>query len=265
VATITDAIKDRISSLDLLISRLEDSIGKHSPGELMMYKQRGVQRPFMIDDGTRKYLGKQDTQLVKDLSQKQYETLLLKDATKEKTALTGFLQNYSSFKASPEKAIGRMDPCIRDLVAAHETVDDEQVSQWKRTAFIQAMKTEKHIFETMSKDMVRSKSEVLIADRLFVAGIPFRYEQSLRLKNKLNMYHYYPDFTILNKRTGVIFFWEHLGMVGDRDYCIENLQKLDVYAQFNIIQGKNLIVSYECDGKPLSTTFVNRMINEFLI
>ena len=264
VATIVDAVKERLASLDLLISRLRESLASRPAGELLLYMQRGVPRPFHVVDGIRTYLGKRNLQLMKDLSQKQYEISLLDDAIKEKTELEGFLQDYNTTKAEPEKALGRVPADFRGLVTVEQPLDDEQVDRWKRDTFIQGMKTESHIFETMSKDMVRSKSEVLIADRLFVAGIPFRYEQSLRLKTRMNIYQYYPDFTILNKRTGRVFYWEHLGMVGDRGYCIENLQKLDVYAQFNIIQGKNLIVSYECDGKPLSTTFVNRMIKEFL-
>lgn len=262
--TIFDVGKERIENLDLLISSLKGNIASRPTGRLLLYRQRGVLRAYLVDEGTRKYLGKKELQLMKDLSQKQYESILLEDAVKEKTELTDFLQKYSSLKATPEKAIGRMNSYVRDLVTVGQSVEDEQIIQWKRNPFTQAMKTENHIFETMSKDLVRSKSEVLIADRLFVAGIPFRYEQSLRLKTKHNVYQFYPDFTILNKRTGVVFYWEHLGMVGDRSYCIENLQKLDIYAQFNIIQGKNLIISYECDGKPLSTTFVNRMIKEFL-
>ena len=131
-------------------------------------------------------------------------------------------------------------------------------------SYYQQKKTEAHKYETIGKNLVRSKSEVIIADRFYKAGIPYRYEQLLLLDKK-TMLRYYPDFTILNKRTRKIIYWEHLGKLGDQDYCAENLNKLEDYARHGIIQGKNLILTYECDGKPLSTTMLDILIKEYLL
>ena len=103
----------------------------------------------------------------------------------------------------------------------------------------------------------------MIADRLFNAKIPYRYEQLLMLDLRTNLF-YYPDFTILNTRTRQVYYWEHLGLLGDNSYCDDNIKKLCDYAEYGIIHGKNLILSYECEGRPLSTTYVNKMIEEFL-
>lgn len=53
-------------------------------------------------------------------------------------------------------------------------------------------------------------------------------------------------------------------MLGDEDYLISNLNKLDVYAHNDIISGKNLIVTCECSGKQLSTELVDLYIELFL-
>ena len=74
----------------------------------------------------------------------------------------------------------------------------------------------------------------------------------------------YPDFTILNKRTRQIIYWEHLGKLGDEDYCTDNIQKLEDYADAGIFQGKNLLLTYECASKPLTTKMIELMIKEFL-
>lgn len=62
------------------------------------------------------------------------------------------------------------------------------------------------IHQTLTEFMVRSKSEVIIANLLFDRDIPFHYELPLFAPNGT---FYLPDFTI-NWR-GQLYFWEHLG------------------------------------------------------
>ncbi|WP_158596097.1 ATP-dependent DNA helicase [Oleomonas cavernae] len=70
------------------------------------------------------------------------------------------------------------------------------------------------IHEALTGDMLRSKSEVIIANLLHERGIPFRYEQPLFAGDgtiKL------PDFTVTI--AGRTFFWEHLGMLDQTNYA----------------------------------------------
>ena len=64
-------------------------------------------------------------------------------------------------------------------------------------------------------DLVRSKSELVIADKLHSRGIDYAYEQPLVLANGRTRY---PDFTIEDHARGVTFYWEHLGMLDDQGY-----------------------------------------------
>ena len=160
--------------------------------------------------------------------------------------------------------VGGVDDRIRRYAKPELSADEAFARRWLATEFEQQRTTEYHKFETLRKDMVRSKSEALIADRLYSEGIPYRYEQVLRLGKGFNQVVFFPDFTVLNKRTRKLYYWEHLGLLGDRGYCLDNLSKLDTYAQYGIIQGKNLILTYESEGKPLSMAYVKRIIKEFL-
>jgi len=69
------------------------------------------------------------------------------------------------------------------------------------------------IHRTLTEQMVRSKSEVIIANILFERGIPFQYEVPLYAPDGT---FYLPDFTI-NWR-GEEWYWEHLGMLHDERY-----------------------------------------------
>lgn len=71
------------------------------------------------------------------------------------------------------------------------------------------------IHRTERGELVRSKSELIIADKLHARGIDYVYEQPL----KLNMDQLrYPDFTIADHARGITFYWEHLGMLNDPEY-----------------------------------------------
>ena len=71
------------------------------------------------------------------------------------------------------------------------------------------------IHRTERGDLVRSKSELVIADKLHARGIDYAYEQPLVLPNGRIRY---PDFTIADHARGVSFYWEHLGMLDDPRY-----------------------------------------------
>ena len=71
------------------------------------------------------------------------------------------------------------------------------------------------IHRTERGDLVRSKSELVIADKLHARGIDYFYEQALPLGDGRTRY---PDFTIADHARGTTFYWEHLGMLSNPGY-----------------------------------------------
>ena len=80
------------------------------------------------------------------------------------------------------------------------------------------------IHRTLTSEMVRSKSEVIIANMLFERGIPFAYEAPLYATDGT---FYLPDFTI--KWHGDEWYWEHLGLMQSEDYRNHTETKLTWY------------------------------------
>lgn len=85
-------------------------------------------------------------------------------------------------------------------------VQDEmlQIRSWYEEGKIQ---------HTLADYMVRSKSEVIIANILFDRNIPFKYEVPLFASDGT---FYIPDFTIT--WNGEQWYWEHLGLLDREDY-----------------------------------------------
>jgi exodeoxyribonuclease V alpha subunit len=79
----------------------------------------------------------------------------------------------------------------------------------RREGYLQEYK----IHRTLADVMVRSKSEVIIANMLFDRDIPFEYEKPLYAKDGS---FYLPDFTIHWR--GDTYFWEHLGLLHRDEY-----------------------------------------------
>ncbi|NKJ47194.1 hypothetical protein CIC12_10655 [Burkholderia sp. SG-MS1] len=69
------------------------------------------------------------------------------------------------------------------------------------------------IYRTAKNELVRSKSEWIIADKLHAAGIDYAYEPDVTLAGKLR----WPDFVIRDKRN-VTWYWEHLGRMDLKRY-----------------------------------------------
>jgi len=71
------------------------------------------------------------------------------------------------------------------------------------------------IHRTERGELVRSKSELVIADKFHARGIVYFYEQPLQLGvGRVR----YPDFTIADHASGVTYYWEHLGLLHDPSY-----------------------------------------------
>jgi len=108
---------------------------------------------------------------------------------------------------------------------------------------------------------VRSKSEALIGFALYLAQIPFHYEEILELDNKKIA----PDFTILHPVTGERVYWEHFGMMDDAAYATDTFKKLIAYGQNGIMPGKNFIYTMETNAEPLSIREIQGMITHYLL
>lgn len=103
------------------------------------------------------------------------------------------------------------------------------------------------IHRTSREEMVRSKSEVIIANELAHRKIEYSYEQPLTIDGVTK----YPDFTIEDAESGRNFYWEHCGMLHVPRYRRRWEEKVAWYKA----QG---ILPHEEGGGPRGTLIVTR-------
>ena len=104
-----------------------------------------------------------------------------------------------------------------------------------------------------------SKDEVLIDNLLMEHGLKVRYEPLLELDND----RLYPDFCILNPKTGEEVYWEHFGMLDRPDYQTRTLWKLKRYVRNGYYPGVNFIATFMGGNHRLDSQYVESIIEYF--
>jgi hypothetical protein len=123
------------------------------------------------------------------------------------------------------------------------------------------------IHRTARGEMVRSKSEVIIANALAAKGIDYAYERPLLIEGVTK----YPDFTIEDMESGQTIYWEHCGMLHVPTYRRRWEEKLDWYRANGIrMQGEGsgaegtLIVTRDEANGSIDSAKIANLITEFL-
>lgn len=118
---------------------------------------------------------------------------------------------------------------------------------------------------TANGERVRSKSEIIIADHLRRYSVVYKYEKPLELTVHGRRVTFYPDFTVMNLRTGRIYYLEHFGMMDNEDYYNAVLRKLDAFEMNQLLIGRDVLLLHESSSAPLNTRVLDCYIQEYLV
>ncbi len=233
-------------------------------GRLRISMNHGQPRYYLRGEGDKEgtYLLKNQRPLARKIVQQEYEDKVNREARAEMKCIERCLKQLSSSEA-PEEIYGNLHPERQKLITPVVQTDEMFAKEWQGKDYSPMEKYQEHqVHETTRNEMVRSKSEMIIAEFLYKEGIPYRYEQTVYLRGYGEVH---PDFTALNVRLRKEYFWEHLGRLDDPEYLEDNIGKINAYIRNGYIPGKNLIVTYETKQMPLNSWLVEAMIREYLL
>ena len=115
------------------------------------------------------------------------------------------------------------------------------------------------VHRTRRGEMVRSKSEWVIANHLY--GMSLKYEYERPLEGTASAGRLRPDFSFITD-AGEVIIWEHLGMMHRDDYRKGWEWKKAWYAQNGFDEGKNLFTTRDEAGDDGRGTLDSRPIEE---
>lgn len=251
------------AAIEKLINKISLSLKSAPEGTLKITKKRGhteYARRISKGAGKVEYIAKNNGELIRALAQKDYDLKILKDLTARKEALEKFETAYPM--ADLEDIYNRLSPERRALVKPVVLTDEQYRSLWISTPFYgkSFRDDDDRSFYTEKGERVRSKSEVIIANYLFHADIPYKYECPLKLSART----IYPDFTILDVHRRRQFYLEHFGMMDEPGYAENFVEKVALYQSNGIFPGEKLIMTFETANKPLDTRMIRQTMEFYL-
>ena len=256
------------AQLDQLLSYYEDVLDQYSKtlqespeGSLLYQKSHGCDQflhQFWENDKRIRRCITHDDKILRALAKKEFARKALEVLEPNIATLRTAVEQIVPFDvdeilSSMTKGYAKLPEEYffdRDLLAIDLHLDGEREArirrheEWGNTEFYQNTKHEESKRHTTSwGERVRSKSEMLILERIHHFEVQVHYEQ-VRHIGSITVA---PDFTFEGKN-GRPFYWEHVGMLDDYEYASKNYNKLKLYYYAGIIPGDNLILSFERHG-----------------
>lgn len=254
--------EDRVKQLTDLISFIEEKIAKAPHGGLRISKSNGKVQYYLITDKgdpRGKYIRKENMKVASRLAKRDLYERTLKEAKREKRALDSYLRAMKG--TPPEEVYDNLIDARKALVTPIILSDKEFARRWQEEEYQgNPYHPEEKIYETKRGDMVRSKSEAMIANMYFDLGIPYKYEYPLKLKNGQTKY---PDFTTLEVSKRKVIYHEHMGLLENEEYRKANLLKISEYAKSGINLLNNLFITFETEYEPFNLQTIKKAIVSF--
>lgn len=212
------------------------------------------------------YIKKTNQELAKQLVEKEYLEKAKAVLDEQERILRIFQENYNEkaleqyYESLPKERKQLVEP-LTDSVS-------RKMKEWlEETYEVYDAYPENKKYETDRGEMVRSKSEVIIANLLYQHKqmIDYKYERPLKLytKDKKEIL-IHPDFTIINKETGKIYYYEHAGKMDEPYYANEFVKKINTYIENDLLPGRDVIVTYETLAMPLNIKTVKCWLKDIV-
>lgn len=254
-----DFLKDYLGRLEAVRGVLKKTLRKAPPGSLKIVKKRhGVQFYYRMShsDTEGRYLNRNERDFVTQLAQKKYDLGVEKLLDEQIKSVEKML---ASNKEDAIRGVYEIfPPEVQDLVETAVMSPEKYAEEWLAVEYKHSS-LDKAVGDllTLRGEQVRSKSEIMIADALFHAKVPYRYEYPVHIRG-FGSFH--PDFLCLNARTGQEVIWEHFGLMDNPEYNANALEKIALYAQNGFVLGRGFIYTMETSARPLSSRLVKQLI-----
>jgi len=205
---------------------------------------------------TEKYLKKDDKRTIANLSGKRYCEKLIPVLEKELAALNEFKNKYHPHEKY--EAYETLPVELKQYVSPIAKTVRQIAEEWQEETF-QNNEYEfdlNRTYTTSKGERVRSRAEYIIANMLYDAGIPYRYECRLELQSGKTVY---PDFTVMHPQSGEFYYIEFFGMMDDLDYAEGNWEKIRKYSCDPVFS--HLYMFFDTAAAPFDTMEITNLIN----
>ena len=255
-----EKLKQKLTELLATLRKIQEFL-KTAPKENLRICKKGKHFQYYIEKNKKRiYLAKKNINLAQKIAHKDYYKKLQPILIKNTKTLNNFISNYKPEKL--EACYTKLSQGRRQLIQPLFPDTETYAQSWQAKKYERKKETPEYNYQTLKKELVRSKSEIIIADYLDYLIIPFRFEFPIFLKG---WGWVYPDFLVLNVRLRKVYIWEHLGRMDDPDYVKKNIGKVRAYQRNGYHLGDNLLLTFETKDQPLDTREVENTVKHYLL
>ena len=208
-----------LAELENQLQKANQELQKSPQGRLTREKQGNSFMFFHVMNENNKRVRKAITKDFKTIRALARKAFLQKEITILQSNIHQIKKTLAAYRPISFDGVVTMLP---EYIAEYAA---EKPSAWSDEPYNQSVYMSERKVHTTSRGLkVRSKSELLIAEKLYEHGVRFRYEQILSIGGR----DFAPDFTI-RTRSGKTIYWEHCGMTNNDQYMNAHKRKLEAY------------------------------------
>ena len=257
------SIEEQLKMIDDWIDQAEKAV-KNKPEGLLIIGQRHSKTEWYIKKGNNlQYLPKTKEKLAKAMAQAQYARAFLKRAEEEKRTLARLLELGAERSTGVmfhnlAKPFERLSEGRKQLVKAYVLPDEDFAKAWESVPYEgKAFPENTPEIYTERGERVRSKSEKMIADKLYSLGVHYRYEYPVVIRGVGTIFS---DFTLLDLSERANITLEHFGLMDDPEYVKSALWKIDTFGKNGFEPGWDILFTFESREHPIDMKHFEKLI-----
>lgn len=216
---------------------------------------------YKVLNGKKTYIGKADSKEVLQLQKRKFIEASLKRIEQNCVLMEQLIEGYKGI--DPEEVMSnetrayRTPPqCCFSMSGVHNGKKWGNKPYRKFKGFPEGLK-----HKTLKGEQVRSKSEALIANMLFVKKIEYHYEEEIDIGGKTIP----PDFKIFVKSQNKFKLLEHLGMLVKEKYRSDALAKMDFYFSNGYRLYDDILFTCDDLAGRINTQDIGKLINDYCV
>jgi len=285
-----DFVRDELEIIVTNLLKLEqkyiEELDACPPGNLINNRSCGKPRyyhSYYTSDGSRRRIQLPEGHpLIETLARKEYLRLSVPSIRENIKLLNNVLDRFHSLDpadiiASAKRAYrllplglfftGQAENDLWETVADLELLTDDLIRyrcedhrEWASRDYPKNTYEFNGLHLTSFGLRVRSRGEIIIAEQAHTLGIPFRYDQMIRMEDGSEIF---PDFTFEN-RFYEEFYIEYCGMMDDPDYVRRHLIKRGRYERNGVNEWNNIRYIYSTDDS-LNAAEVKHILLDWIV
>ena len=175
-------ILKRKKVLENQIQQLKQKLAQYPAGHMICVRNGKYIKNIHVHDGIQTNIPKKNINLVKELAEKKYFSAHLEDLLNEQSAVNTFLEHYQPYPSKTQQLMNH--PIYQKVITSSMTPLSDELEKWAKDSYEKNPAYPEQLRHScLSGQKVQSKSEVMIAQALFLHQIPFRYECALKLND----------------------------------------------------------------------------------